>query len=242
MWRLKKVNADRKLVVGFPSRKGLTAVRKCVNSIVATANMPTQIVIAFDDDDMSYRSCPNWPFVDTYLLRPRHYYCRAVNALFAHIEQAAEGTTDYFMLTHDDVEFMVPDWGNLALETYNSVFPDGAGILELFSPGLCSHYVSRVSFIRDKFNGRLADPVYTNYFSDSHMLNQCAEEGWYGALLLEEGLNIINHDLYSTRDAASLEVQEAWFHRDKELYRERWPQAVEEGLRANWKLLKGERK
>jgi hypothetical protein len=234
------VNADHKLIVGFPSRKGLTAVRKCVNSIVATANVPTQVVIAFDDDGISYRACPDWPFVDTHLLRPRHYYCRSVNALFQYIKQAAEGTTDYFILTHDDVEFVTPDWGNLVIGAYERVLP-GGGILELFSPGLCSHYISSISFIDDEFDGRLADPVYTNYYSDSHMLNQCAEKGRYAALLLPEGMNILNHDLFSTRDAASLEVQEAWFHVDQQLYRERWTPEREEELRANWKLLKNTR-
>lgn len=206
-------------------------MRTAVHSAVALSDMPLQIVVLFDDDPLGYRMAPDWPYVHKVLAEPRHYYVRAANKLFQIVEDL-KPDTDWFFFTHDDVEFVRPGWGPLTIGAYEQVLPDG-GILECFGLGLCSHYLTKRSFIRDNFGGRLADTRYTNYYSDSHMLNECAQMGKYATVKLDSARAILNHQTTATRDAPSWEVQEAWFQDDQEIYKAAWPDFGKE-LQKKW--------
>jgi hypothetical protein len=156
---------------------------------------------------------------------------RAANRLFRAIEEL-NPDTDWLFFTHDDVEFVYAGWSGLAIDVYEKILPDG-GILECFGLGLCSHYLTKRSFIRETFNGRLADTRYMNYYSDSHMLNECAALKKYAVLHLRTEDALMNHQVSATRDSPSWEVQEAWFGDDKRVYKEAWPDQGA-AVRDNW--------
>jgi hypothetical protein len=57
---------------------------------------------------------------------------------------------DFFVICNNDSEFVMPYWGRKAQDAFWEIFPDGEGVLELFSGPLVGHYISRASFI-DKY-------------------------------------------------------------------------------------------
>ncbi len=232
-----------KIILGLLSRMRVPQLRTAVNSARSTVgdDVDLEIVVVFDDDFAGFKMCPNWDGVHKYLATPRHYYCRAANKLYGLCDRLAKETdTDFFFFTHDDTEFVGSNWGSVVLNGYDAAFgtdPEDGGILECFGQGLCSHYLTQFSFINRYLRGEIASPMYTNYFSDSHLLNLCAEVEKYAAMGFDVRSAVINHQMYATRDAPSWEVQEAWFRQDKMIYDIRWPMETLQELAPKWKIV-----
>lgn len=211
------------LVLGLITRNRNANLRRAVTSAAATSDIPLRIALMFDDDIAGFQQCPEWPYAQKQLLTPRHYYVRAMNKLFWFAKDTAADETDYLVISHDDDEWVRPNWASLAVEMLENAFPDGQGILELFAPSLCGHYITKFSFIEKHFNGRLAYPAYTMYFSDSEMRNECLKLNAYRALNPKPGTELLVHNAYGTSDVVTREVQNAWFQDDREIYFERYP-------------------
>ena len=222
------------LIVGLGTRNRLVELRRCITSIASTAGIPVKIVVAFDEDYASYIELHDYPYVSKVLLQPRHYYCRMMNVLYRKMHEVAEeeGST-HFVLAHDDSEYALWDWGNKALDIHMGAYPDGNGVVDLFGPSMCSHYISTFKFIDEQHNGQLADPRYTMYYSDSDMLNKLAEKTQYAAI---EGMGIFRHMTMSTHDALTAEVTRTWKDLDRQEYERRWPKEYVQELKKNWKI------
>jgi glycosyltransferase involved in cell wall biosynthesis len=208
----------------------------CINSAIGGARgWPLHIVVGFDDDPQNYiqfresiektSDLPLGTKVGAIGLTPRHYYVRAVNALFAW----ARGNVphfDYFVLSNDDVTW-APDWAKHAFYGLNKSYPRGLGICELSAPDACAHYISRAQFFVETFDGVLAEPCYTFYFSDRELLNRAKLLGRYRYLRGPEG-PLIAHD--QQRDAVRSEVERWWsgdettfFMRRTQPVNQEWP-------------------
>lgn len=232
-----------KIILGLLSRMRVPQLRTAVNSARSTVgdDVDLKIVVLFDDDYAGFKMCPEWNGVYKVLATPRHYYCRAANKLYRLASSMGKDLdTDWFFFTHDDTEFVGTNWGTMVLDAYKAIYGpdrDNGGILECFGQGLCSHYLTRFSFVNKYLHGEIACPMYTNYFSDSHLLNLCAEVGKYAAIGFDVRSAIINHQMYATRDAPSWEVQEAWFRADKKIYDARWPEDKLAELTSKWQVV-----
>jgi hypothetical protein len=201
------------LTLAILTRRHRLAVQ-AMESAVATAGCPLQVVIAFDDaprevcEAMSVLlHCSN---VRSFLLPVRHYYVRGMNALY-HDMRTPPTSADKFVVINDDVLFTMRDWGPYVLDQYAQRFPDG-GVLELAGPDLCAHYISDVGFMDKMYNGRLADPRYTMYYSDSHLMRHMKKLGRYAYCPGPSGNPVIHHQV--VQDALRSEV-EYWMPIDR---------------------------
>lgn len=206
------------------SRNRATLLRRCIYSIMATCDVPYHITVGFDDD-------PNWqnlksiaPAATGILLRPRHYYVRGVNALFRQA-RLNRPEMDFFVLLNDDVEFVVANWASRVLAFIKEEVPDGSGIAVLDAPDKCANYLSRVSFFDEFFDGQLAEPCYTMYYSDSELMARAKALGrhFHGSLRVKtEGgameMKVLKH--FVTDDDMRDEVLR-WSNSDKRTFERR---------------------
>jgi len=211
--------------IGVLTRHRSIQLRTCVNSAIATVGCPAQVTIAFDDDRAGYESCVDWPGTSHLLLRPRHYYVRGVNALFHHMRRLAheqDRVLDYFCILNNDVEFVRGNWGPAGINYLSSKFPDGMGLVELVGPDVLGNYISRAALFDEHFGGRIAEPCYTMYFSDSELLNRLKQMGRYShADLPSQGSlpdKILQHHV--VHDSLRSEAF-SWFPVDRQVYDER---------------------
>ena len=191
------------LTVLITTRHRYGSLTACVNSAIARAGRPINIIIGFDDDPEGYEACPSWPGTGKVLLRPRHYYTRAVNRLFWAAQQTFKDF-DHFCLFNDDVLFVKDNWAIEAMLRLHAAFPEGMGVLELYEERLCSHYISRAKVFNAHHNGLLADMRYTHYFSDSDLRHHLDELGLFqsiGGGILDERLIVHQYTQDSLRNA-----------------------------------------
>lgn len=218
------------LAVGFLSRSRLPELRRAVNSLLATVGMPVKIVVAFDDDADSFNAYTPPAHVWKTLLKPRHHYVRGMNALYESLKQNVPDF-DHFVVSNDDVEFFGTDWGPAFCGLFAELWPDdGLGVIELLAHDKCAHYMSRRAFFDQHFDGRLADPAYTMYCSDTEMLQRLRAMGrhrWVHTPHAWPGAVCVHHELtdtlrYTTR---------IWYNRDLAIYNQRakangWPEVL----------------
>ena len=150
------------------SRNRLANLKRMVTSFISTVGCDFRIVIGHDEDFTSYTAMPGYPNMKNMLLHPRHYYCRGANALYAWAKVNIEGFR-YFVLTGDDTEFVVGNWGPALIKAYHRDLPQG-GVIDLVEPNACAHFFSAKEFYDEHFDGLLWDPVYTMYNSDTEMV------------------------------------------------------------------------
>ncbi|KKK95153.1 hypothetical protein LCGC14_2675670 [marine sediment metagenome] len=206
------------------SRNRGTILRRCLYSIMATCDVPYRITVAFDDDP-DWRAIENIaPQAARILLRPRHYYVRGVNALFQHARTCTP-EMDFFVLLNDDVEFVVSGWAEGIIDFLKKQAPDGEGIVVLDEPEKCANYLSRVSFFDKHFDGLLAEPCYTMYYSDSELMERTKALGRYshGTLSLktdsgEVHAKVLRH--HEVDDYTRTEVNR-WHKSDRETFERR---------------------
>jgi hypothetical protein len=162
------------------TRGRLEQVRACAEQAIEQAQgWPLHIVVGFDDDAENYiafqenieaAQLPRGTSVSAIALLPRHYYVRAINALFIYAQQSIEGF-DYFVLSNDDVEW-TPGWAQHAYVALCKSYDEGLGVCALDQPDACAHYISRAKFFNEELDGMLGEPCYTFYFSDRELLNR----------------------------------------------------------------------
>ena len=201
--------------IGILTRHRLSDLRRCATSAMATVGIPANVIIAFDDDLSNFRACPNWHWAMKFPLPMRHYYVRGMNVLFALMKQY-NPNLDYFVVTNDDSEFLTPGWGEEAISTLHERFPDGMGVLELAHPDLCAHYVSRRAVFDAHFEGNLAHPEYTMYFSDNHLRNSLKDMDMFASIEGSGGKQIINH--YLSQDTLREDLR-YWRQSDRKVYK-----------------------
>ena len=191
------------LTVLITTRHRFGSLTACVNSAIARAGRPINIVIGFDDDTEGFNACPGWANVGKVLLQPRHYYTRAVNQLFW-TAQGSLRNFDHFLLVNDDVLFVKDNWAIEAMLRLHAAFPEGMGVLELYEEKLCSHYISRARVFNTHYNGLLADMRYTHYFSDSALRHHLDEIGLFASVgggILDNRLIVHQYAQDSLRNA-----------------------------------------
>jgi hypothetical protein len=219
---------DPKIVMGIVTRQRPAQLRTCITSALATCGVPLQFVVGFDDDYWGYQQCLTLDVVHPHLMMPRHYYVRGKNAVYAGARDLAEGNAEYFVLSNDDSEWLAPNWGHRAVSLLEKSFEGGQGVLELFANGHLAHFISRFDFLDEFTGGMIADPMYTMYFSDSHLRNLLVEQEKYKAIhikgsKLEEYHNrVVTHQLSITSDHLAFEVQCAWWEIDERVYNSIW--------------------
>ena len=207
------------LTIIIPTRMRPNRLRRAIHSAVATVGMPTTVLVGWDHDLDGYNHCPDYPWLRKVDLPCRHYYVRAVNALYKYAKENIDGF-DYFVVCNDDDEFVFPNWGPAAIQALHKQFSDGMGLLELFAPGTIGHWLSRSQFFEETFHGRILEPCYTQYYADGELLDHLRSIACYGSLLHEQQA-VISHSLYGTADQLALQVRKAWLESDTEMYKER---------------------
>jgi len=205
------------ITAGFLTRNRLPDLRRAVNSFIATVGVPFHVLVMFDDDSAGYNAYDPPPGVRKALVTMRHYYARGMNRMYQTMKETFPDM-DYFMVSNDDVEFLMPHWGVRTLNEFPNLFPnDQLGLLEI--GGLeerCAHYVSRRALFDQHFDGLLAEPCYTMYYSDSELMQRLRTMNKYR--VIEQSNAICIH--YIVRDSLRYEV-ERWWHADKAEYERR---------------------
>jgi hypothetical protein len=148
------------------------------------------------------------------LLKPRHYYVRGMNELYNAMKRLYP-EMHYFVISNDDAEWMAPDWGEMAIQTFEKLLPDGKGVLEMADPTSCAHYLSTREFFDEEFGGVLCRLEYTHYYSDSHLRHQLIDQKRYFVAENEDHLPICVH--HKTMDSVREEVR-YWLPRDGVIY------------------------
>ena len=219
---------DPKIVMGIVTRQRPAQLRTCITSALATCGVPINFVVGFDDDYWGYQQCPTLSVVTPHLMVPRHYYVRGKNAVYDVANSLAVGKAEYFVLSNDDSEWLAPNWGMRAVNLLEQSFEDGQGALELFANGHLAHFISRFDFLNEFTGGTLADPMYTMYFSDSHLRNLLIEQDKYksiqvkGSKIEEYHNRVVTHQLSITSDHLAFEVQCAWWEIDEGIFKNIW--------------------
>jgi hypothetical protein len=177
--------------------------------------------------------CPHWSFATTINLSPRHYYVRGKNAVYR-LARTISDECEYYVMSNDDSEWVRPGWLESAQGALEDHFEDGMGILELFMQGHCAHYITKFKFVDKYLDGRLGDPRFTMYFSDTDMLIKMQAINKYGAITFDGDWNhqyhsrIVNHQLDAKGDRTAYEVQSTWWHIDEQVFNELHPPEKEE--------------
>lgn len=204
--------ADLALGILTRGRPGLAI--EAVRSAFTGAAKPLQVFVLVDDDHSAVEAIASYfegnPRVAVGHTPLRHYYVRGMNLLYGWMRECE---VDRFVVSNDDVRF-VPGWDETALAAFDDAFPRG-GILELAGPELCAHYLSCVPFIEEHFGGRIAEPAYTFYCSDTELRERARALGryaWHATPLIE----------HLVRDDAVRADVAYWMPFDRAVYKERW--------------------
>ncbi len=215
-------------IFGIVTRHRPDDVRRCVTSAIATAGAPMRIAILYDDDPVSFDMCPRWPYAQAINVTPRHYYVRGKNRMYQLAKEMA-GDAEYFVMSNDDSEWLRPDWLSSAQEALEKQFEDGMGIIEMFMSGHCAHWISKFKFIDEYLNGKLGDPRFTMYFSDTDMMLRTAGMDRYASIVPSGTMRdqyhnrIVAHKMAATADRTAYEVQSGWWEHDQAIFNELWP-------------------
>ncbi len=194
----------------------IACAQSAVDCAAIASSTPLPVYILVDDDRAAFERIAvrlaAQPHIKVGLLPLRHYYVRGMNALFAWM---ADDGVDHFVVSNDDVTFVRAAWDRLALQHYQDACGDW-GVLELAGPELCAHYLSRVAFFVEHFDGQIAEPAYTFYCSDTELRERCRALGAYHVWTDQP---ILRHNVKD--DGVRSEVM-YWMPRDRAQYARRW--------------------
>jgi glycosyltransferase involved in cell wall biosynthesis len=206
------------LTVGIPTVGRAEKLRHCVNSVLALAGCPVRVVLLFGDYT-AYHHFPDIPGVFKFLQVPRRYYVADVNTLFAKMHQWED--LDFFAITNDDSEFVMPNWGIRTIDTLMNNFEDGMGVIEMFVSGM-HDYLSRAKLFDEHYGGKLLPEHYVHFCADSERTMELRKnEQFVQFVPIKWGERIIRHEAYMVDDALSVENQEMWHARDHQVFEER---------------------
>jgi hypothetical protein len=209
---------EPEIIFLIPSRGRPQELEACVNAIAANADVPFHILVAFDDDALSHSHFRPRPYVTTLLLRPRHYFVRAMNRLFA--EGYSRFDAPHFVVCNDDDYFVRYGWMSEVRAMYADFFPEEDGLAELFANGRVHTYLVHRK-VYEQRDGIMYDPRYTQYCSDDALLIDMQKANRYvfiGPSGDSRRGDIVRHNRFSTLDPTGLETWEAWHASDQALF------------------------
>ncbi len=205
------------IAIGILSRLRPVSLRRCITSIISTVGANYDIYVAYDDDSISPSGIPPYPSYHPLVLQPRHYYVRALNALYSWMKAENENL-DYFALINDDIEFTLVDWAKEVTRLMSESWSDGMGVVELCGRENCANIVTRKQFVEDELDGVIANSVYTMYFSDTELLNHLQAIKRIVAARTARNFSIATH--HEDKDVVRLEAL-PWYEEDKRIYDKR---------------------
>jgi len=163
------------LTIIISSRGRIESLRRCVNSAIAYADQRPEILIWFDDDPECYDAYNPPPQVYRYDLQPRAYYVKLMNYAFSKLN-----LVDHFIVCNNDQEFIEPGWDVIAMNKLYEKWPDGMGVLEIGNHEDLSYnvFLSRTKFWNDRYDGKLFDPDFIQYYADTDRLVSLNANRW----------------------------------------------------------------
>jgi hypothetical protein len=182
------VQSEPRIVLGFVTRSRPQHALQCVQSAIDTFGQGTlKIVICVDDDLDTLKALKERKFsnVSLVLIQPRHYYVRGMNTTFLAMRSLCPDM-NYFVTASDDLRFKQESWGRNVVDTFERLFPDGNGVLELSTYMGCAHFISSASFFMKRFQGNLFNPAYTQQCCDTELRNILIEEHAYACINQEQ--------------------------------------------------------
>lgn len=155
-------------------------MRRCVNSAIAYG-VDIDIAVFFDDDAECFDAFAEPPNCGKYLVTPQNYYVTVMNTA---LEWLIEEGVDHFVICNNDMEFIEPGWDRIAMNKLYEHWPDGMGVLEIGNHADLSYnvFLSRVKFWAERFDGKLFDPDFIQYFADADRLVSLEKKGWIARL------------------------------------------------------------
>lgn len=212
------------ITVGIPSRNRLDSLRRCINSIAATIGCNFRICVLFGDDELGYKFLPAYPYVQKKNVSPRGYYVKDVNRTLDFMRETAtaEYLLDYFVITQDDTEFVLPNWGNALISTLHRAFDNGYGAIDFFSQHGFSNVISRIAVFDNECDGKFLPEEYAHYFADSVRRQQLYDKNMFAWIDYKSPLECVCfHPHYATVDPTGLEARLRWFDQDEATFNAR---------------------
>lgn len=163
------------LCILIASRNRPEELRRCLNSIHANTVGSYTVFVGFDDDRNGFDDVLPHPTLVKLLLPMRHYYVRAMQAVYEMAQEWCrqhETPFDWFCCLDDDNEIIARNWWASAHAFHLENFPDGAGIVDFDDPPLGGHFVSRKVCVDGQLAGHLGELCYWQFYADAERVER----------------------------------------------------------------------